>query len=248
MSLKKYVRAQLCETLEIIKSGFLFAFRFIFRPRIITINGIKLKVKHPAISQRMKLALYTNLYELDERIILHKTLDKNDRVLEAGAGVGMMGMLSSTLLADDSQLVIYEANPNLLSLIKENMALNGKKLNIVNKAVSNQNGTLTFYISENFLSSSAIEKKETRPVEVPTESLSSIIQNFKPTYLLMDIEGAEAEILGKTSLDSVRKICIEVHPHYAGEKPISEMLAALFAQGFSIDFYISRCNTLYLYR
>jgi hypothetical protein len=49
---------------------------------------------------------------------------------------------------------------------------------------------------------------------------------------VLDIEGAEVDLLKACPLGGIRKIIMEVHPHIVGEPAVGEMVALLDAAGF----------------
>ena len=62
-----------------------------------------------------------------------------------------------------------------------------------------------------------------------------------------DIEGAEVNLLAG-ELPGVRAICVECHPEVVRPTDLTQMLAALFDQGFALDLGISQGQVLYLER
>jgi hypothetical protein len=71
-----------------------------------------------------------------------------------------------------------------------------------------------FHIYNCYLGSSLFDRKDKpRPsVEVPTISWSDIKRSYKPTFLMMDIEGGEREFLEGANLDGIDTVVIEFHP------------------------------------
>ena len=74
------------------------------------------------------------------------------------------------------------------------------------------------------------------------------IQRVKPTFLICDIEGGEQDLLEYISLDGVKKLCIELHPHVIGNEATSKIFQNLLEQGFYCDFLLSSGKVFFFER
>ncbi len=58
------------------------------------------------------------------------------------------------------------------------------------------------------------------------------IAEFKPTFLVVDIEGAEGEVFEVAKLDGVGKIIVELHRRKLGEGGVENVVARIERSGF----------------
>lgn len=146
-----------------------------------------------------------------------------DRVLELGAGLGVVGAVIAKNAQPDAVLS-FEANPNLIPHIRALHRMNGleEMMEVRHQVVTvgaNQPDHVTFHLRTSFLGSSLIqnERRRTTPVEVETVSYDTIIKSFRPDVLIMDIEGGELELLRHANLRGIRAIVLEFHPDAYGK-------------------------------
>ncbi|EBA06067.1 FkbM family methyltransferase [Sagittula stellata] len=162
-----------------------------------------------------------------------------DRVLEMGAGLGVVGAVTA-LNAKPDAVLSFEANPSLLPHIEKLYALNGleDRIEVRNQlviAAPDRPESMTFHVRSSFLGSSLIDRegRQTRPVEVATVAFDKIREEFRPSVLIMDIEGGELDFLNHANLDGIRAVVIEFHPGLYGTKGTKECKDALRAAGFA---------------
>ena len=211
----------------------------------VTNFGINLHLRHPTMNRRVVRSLCRNDYEDEECRILEKTLVPEDRVLEMGAGIGFLSAFAAKRCGNDN-VVAIEANPGLIGLIRDNYTLNGVRPTLIHGLAGlNNNDMQTFYLCNDMWGSSTKEKENGKPIEVLTIDVSRLISEFKPTYLIMDIEGAEEDIIEDLDLSFVDKLLIELHPSKIGDGPVSRIIGLLIEEGFSID--LEKCDGISLY-
>ena len=67
-----------------------------------------------------------------------------------------------------------------------------------------------------------------KPITVPAISIAAAIDQFDPTVLVLDVEGAEYELLTCVGdWKRVRSIHLEIHPSLLSDKLIHEIYSAL---------------------
>lgn len=215
-----------------------FLQRQVVKPPSITLDGVKLGVDYENWSELMVHEVLLERYELPERLLIQRLLEPEDRVLEIGGGLGLIALLAGRIVGDDN-VAIYEANPRLIKTIEANFARNGRTAPVRNAAVvgrSINGSTATFHLHRDFWASSLVDKPGmVESIEVPTVALSELIERHKPSVLIMDVEGAEYDMLLPTDLSSIDRLCLEVHSRYIGIDKISEIVQTLLASGFKLD-------------
>lgn len=209
-------------------------------------HGILLPVDHPALSEGIAREIALGDYEAREIEIVARRLEPHDVVLEAGAGLGFLSAYCAKRVGAQN-VHAYEANPDLIPLIRETYAKNAVAPNLVNALLAKGEGEREFKLAGEFWGSSA-HREGGKAIRVRQVDLNAELARIRPTFLIVDIEGGEAEFFAGADLRSVRKICVETHADVLGDRALSDMLAGLFAQGFALDFGLMRKNVFFLRR
>jgi len=227
------------------------AWRKFTRPTMITENGVKLFLG-PVAMTRCANGIYSGKHELPEREVIGKTLSADDVVLEIGAGVGMVTLQCCRQIGAD-RVHTCEANPALLPILRRSCELNGFKPELISGMVGLEAGQQEFFVAEQFVSSSrfaresGIEQRE--KTMVPVHALSALLARIEPTYLIMDAEGAEADLLDpRVDLACLQKICVEVHPKIIGDTAVNQIVRTLADQGLHLSWSQSRGVVLFFER
>ncbi|WP_136443141.1 FkbM family methyltransferase [Pacificoceanicola onchidii] len=184
-------------------------------------------------------------YEGEEIAGALSVIGPSDRVLELGAGLGIVGAVIARNARPEAVLS-FEANPDLIPHIKALHALNAleDRIELRNRVLlssPNRPEAVTFYLRNSFLGSSLIDQdaRQTRPVSVPTESFDTVRRAFRPTVLVMDIEGGELDLLKHADLSGIRAVVIEFHPNAYGIDGAKTCKDILREQGFRQDMSVS---------
>ena len=199
-----------------------------------TLGGVRVISRRPDVPRNVQKALFNGKYERFEQKLVEAHVHPGDRVLEIGVGIGLI-TLTAARRAGAENVFAYEANPALERLIRRNFALNGLAPQLTMKAVTADGRALTFYQDRKVLSSSIFDRDlEGGEVTVESEPINALIARHSPNVLVMDVEGAEAEILPAADLDGVERIIVEMHPHVIGEETVAGLIADLEGRGFSV--------------
>lgn len=210
--------------------------------------GVRLPLKHPAITPPIVKDIFFGVYESKEAELVTKNIAADDVVMEVGAGIGFLSALSAKIVGGE-RVFAYEANPQLIDVIKHVHELNQVTPTVGNVLLGEGDGERTFWLEKDYWASSLIQgSPDAEPIRVRQIDLNQEIRRIQPSFLILDIEGGEYEFLRHARLDPVRKIVIEVHPHVLGYTRISEMLGWLFAAGFALDLSNMRKNVCYLFK
>lgn len=199
----------------------------------VTIDGVTVSTDQTAIPRSVRSALFKEFYEDHERALVRQFLKPGGRVLEIGAGIGFVSILCARI-AGEGNVRSYEANLRLEPIIRRNYALNGLKPDLRMRAITVDGEPISFFRNDNIVSSSTLERSGfAEKITVESDALEAVIAEFQPTAIIMDVEGAEVELLSKSSLAGVRDIVVEVHPHITGDDKVATMRAVVEARGFS---------------
>lgn len=216
------------------------------RPEFAEINGVKIRLRSPAISDRVAKSIYLGQYErLEARVVL-ATLHADDRVLELGSGIGYLSTLCARRIGAE-RVTAVEANPAMEAHIRETFRLNAVAPQLEMCVLGDSDGTVSFNVHDNYSSSSLHDRGGTR-IPVPQKSFAGMLSRVEPSYLICDIEGGEVPLLIDTPLAGVRKICIELHPHIIGNPACSQLVRKLLNEGFDCDWTLSGGNVFHFHR
>lgn len=203
---------------------------------VITTSGIKVPFVPSIISPKIERPMRNNRYEAGECINLRNTLRAGDRVLELGAGVGLLSTVAGLIPGIESVTTI-EANPDLIPLIRETHRLNGVTcVDLRNGVATAENGPdIAFYLRPDFWASSMEPDSRpfTRKVSLRCYGLKELIAEVNPTVIVADIEGGEMGLFDEADLSGVRSVVIELHPKVYGMAELERILATLAAKGLT---------------
>jgi FkbM family methyltransferase len=198
------------------------------------LDGVRISTDPDLVPRFVRSALFKESYETHERRLVCNLLKPEDRVLEIGAGIGVVSLVCARICGAD-RVLSYEANPLMERLIRKNYALNGWSPALRMRAVTSDGRPVSLYRSDNIVSSSLVERSGfAEEIVVDSDPFDEVIAQHRPTAVIMDVEGAEVELLANSSLCGVRHIIVEVHPHITGEVEIATMLEAVREKGFTL--------------
>ncbi|HEV7436852.1 MAG TPA: FkbM family methyltransferase [Pseudorhizobium sp.] len=210
---------------------------------VLECRGVKFPEDERFISQRVRESITAGRYESKEATQVEKLLKEGDRVLEIGSGLGFI----STIAGRDPKtedVLCYEADPRLIPYIQSVHELNGvSKATVRNAALTSDlsQKELTFYVRKDFWGSSfsknAGEYQST--AIVPCQSFNEVVQSFRPTFVVCDIEGAELDLFFNASLYGVTRVLMEIHSKVLGRNGVKKLFDSMSARDFHYDEYHS---------
>ncbi|EKE68871.1 FkbM family methyltransferase [Oceanibaculum indicum P24] len=220
------------------------------RPEVAETHGVKLWLAAPVLRKGHRRQIVRHDYEEAELSILDATLTPEDSVLELGAGIGLTSIFCARRIGDGAKVHALEANPALVPVLERNFALNGVRPDFHNMAAAKETGEVEFALDRSY-TSSGIHGRPSETVErvrLPAAGFQDLLDRYRPSYLIMDIEGGEVDLLPGADLTCVQKICLEVHPEIVGDAAISGVVRGLMEAGFLLHFSRNRKNVIYMER
>ena len=219
--------------------------------KVIVLNGVKLNVDKKLISLTIYRSFLDGGYEYGEHHILENTLKKGDRLIEIGAGMGYNSIFAANLIGSEN-VISFEANPNLIPIIKSNYELNGLTVELRNKFLINGDDieTVDFYISEDFWESNAFYNQDREKVTVQTDNFIKTLDDFKPNTILCDIEGGEISLMNVTFPSYIKKIILDTHPFFeeVGDRANCGLIKSILDQNFELKTSVSHGYVLFFER
>ncbi|WP_170334511.1 FkbM family methyltransferase [Ruegeria arenilitoris] len=205
---------------------------------LIEVQGIKLPLCKNIVTPRIERQMRLGNYEVGECDAARKFIRKGDRVLDLGAGIGLVASAVSKIEGVE-RIVSVEANPELLEVIRETHKINGidtveLRHGIASRVAAEQ---VPFYLRGHFWSSSM--EPDSRPykevVPITAFAMNDLIEEIDPTVIIADIEGGELEIFDGLTLDNVRTVIIELHPLVYGAEGQRKVLKFFDDLGFRAE-------------
>ncbi len=209
------------------------------------LNGISLGVPMGLATPEILGKLADGTYEADEARSADRCVRPGFRVLELGAGIGYVTALCARQAGPQNVLSV-EANPALLPVITDNLDRNGLSgVTVIHGAVTGavaEGAMGDFAISAGYTGSSLDGKGEA--VKVPLVSIHDLIRAHKPHVVLMDVEGAEAEMFNRPWKCPLRYCVMELHPRKYHARTIKKIVDFMSAMDLTYDPVTSRGKIL----
>ena len=186
----------------------------------ITNNGNKIDVNYDVISNKTRAEIFFNIYEGAEIKFLKKYFEKGYDVIELGSSIGVVSCLIKSLMDTKNKLVCVEASPKLLKILNKNLEINQSRhnSNVVNAAITAQKDSKHIFFNpgmSNTTGTISKKQKSQDSTKIKSITINKILNdfNFDEYIMVMDIEGAEIEILlsNNTNLKKCKFLFIELH-------------------------------------
>lgn len=205
------------------------------RPAHLTHYGVVVPTAADWVPKTVRDGVFTGQYEANEAVMVRHALREGDRVVEIGTGTGFVSALCAKICGSQN-VFSFEANPKMDSLIRETYRLNDVAPQLRMRAVTTDGAALSFFAADNLVSSSAYARDVSgQHVTVESVTIAAVLRDLAPTVLVMDVEGAEVDLLPAANLTGVRCIILETHPQIVGKDKIDALISGLTAQGFSVE-------------
>lgn len=204
------------------------------QPSVVDVLGTQLEMG-PHLTPELRDAIYKGRYERSEARCLTSILKPTDTVMEIGAGIGFLSTLAALGVGSD-RVHAYEANPAMIPVIERTYSLNGVRPTLTNATLGASDGTDEFFVEDNLTESSVFRRSDdARSVSVLRLDINREIERIAPTILVIDIEGAEGELVPVIRWHAIEKVLIDLHPFLIGEDEVKAVVAAIVAAGFAED-------------
>lgn len=177
----------------------------IFKPDSVVIDGDRFFIDKDdrVISAEL---LLSGKWEEYERELFSKTIQPGDTVIDIGAHIGTFTLVAAKKVGPTGQVFAFEPLLKNFLLLKKNVEANGyTNVTVVNKAISDENGSAKLFLSneDNFGDQRIYDSVENRKfLKIKTVTLDSFLSKLKKVDVIkMDIQGSEIKALkGATKL------------------------------------------------
>jgi FkbM family methyltransferase len=156
------------------------------------------------------------------------------RVMDIGGNIGMFSTKALKLGAE--HVVAFEPEPGAFSVLSANLM--GKNAIAYNVAVGATNGTVRLSVSPSGNATSAttmVHVNRRQSIEVPKVSFLEMVEQYRPTFLKVDCEGAELEFLDGYRMPAcVKVVTAELHREFAGWESLCQRVIGSFSEWTAI--------------
>jgi FkbM family methyltransferase len=169
--------------------------RTIARPFDIGAFGFRFRC-YPDSHDAGRMIYFNGLPDPQEMEFVRRYVRPGDRVIDAGANVGVYSLFFASLVGTDGSVLAFEPDPKAVGRLRENVAINGASNIIVREAaVSSSSGTAAF--TQGADTGNALYSVRTYDRPPQFVEVTTLDQEISGSYALgkMDIEGAEFDAL-----------------------------------------------------
>ena len=208
-------------------------YKFIIRDSWKSIDGICLPL-YSEIGFNTLRWIIDGEYEIGEINIIKNTIERDDIILEIGTGLGFVSSYCAKITSS-SQVFTFEANPLNYELAKSVFFKNNVSPSIKNAYLTNEEGFVDFPINQKSRLASSIKDNTNAFYTIQKLNLNKVIAEIKPTYLIMDIEGAEFDVFSIINFQTIKKIQFELHPSILDKSKCDFIFNLLSENSFQLD-------------
>jgi FkbM family methyltransferase len=147
-----------------------------------------------------ELQIYTSLYDLNEMLFLMHYLRAEDTFVDVGANVGVYTILAAGVAG--SQVLSFEPIPSTFFNLKRNVTYNNlqDKVELYNLGVGDKEETLVFSNTMDAVNRVIIDPNfQGSTSRISVNSLDNILTERKISFLKIDVEGFEANVINGAS-------------------------------------------------
>lgn len=157
-----------------------------------------------------EVLLHQGVWEKFETELFKKHLKRGGMVMDIGANIGYHTLIAAEIVGENGHVYAFEPLPKNFRLLKKNVVVNSyRNVTLVNKALSDKNGTGKLFLSreDNWGDVRIFNSHDKRSsINIKLMTLDSFFGQKIPQIdvMKMDVQGAEALVL-KGSFKTIKK-------------------------------------------
>lgn len=202
--------------------------------KIFSYRGVRLDLPVNLLTPRIRDAFERGYYEAAEADEVPHILQPGERVLEIGSAIGFLATLVAKT-GKASRVIAVEANPALVEISRRTFILNKVDVEVHHELLDHEEGEGELFVHPDFWSSSTRRWEGARRVCVPKKVFQQRLAEWRPTLILVDIEGGEKTLFDGVDLTGVQRVMIEMHQENIGRDGMKHVFDAFSAQNFHYD-------------
>jgi FkbM family methyltransferase len=156
-------------------------------------------------------------------------------IMDLGANIGLSVLFFKSNYPN-STIIALEPDPLIFKYLEENIKNNGySDIVLLQKAAWTKDEKIRFFQEGSDGGRISIDTTE-NAITVDAIKLGALIEKYKPVFLKMDIEGAEAEVLidCKNNLGGIKWLFVEYHSRINSTQNLDIILEILKKSGFRV--------------
>lgn len=203
----------------------------------LNVHGVRVPIRVGEVSPEIWTALETGRYEANEARRVRRAVRPGDRVLELGAG---LGVITSIIAAVEGVRVwSFEADPRTAVLAQRVIDRNcGDNVVLTNGLLAaGPPRKVSFYQRADFWMSSKFAEQGPydQVIEITSRDVDAFIRRHGINALVMDVEGAELELLQNALLPGIERVFLELHDHLYGLAGVQVIGETMSRKGLIYD-------------
>ncbi len=209
-------------------------------------KNLVFKIDYERIPTALASSFIFNTYEYNDRILVEKYIDKKNKSIIIGGGLGFIACINYK--NSKNKFIISEIDKTIIKNLKSNLIKNNCKFKLIdgNLLVKKKTEFDKFYINKNFIANSKyVDKKKDKIIK---NFQLTDIKNFKKfNTLIIDGEGVEEHYISHLFyLPSIKYIIFELHSSILGKKSVNLIFKNLKKNKFKLidncfnSFYFSK--------
>jgi len=205
---------------------------------------INLNIKNIPIQNYSSFLFRT--YEYNDRKIVEKHIDQNNKCIIVGGGLGFI----TTLAFQKSKkgILVFEINKNIVENLETNLEQNGVKYNLYQKnlILDKLHDQKKFYYADKYFLNNSMYLKSNKKI-----ILENIIKDQIPNFesfntIIIDGEGVEEYFIKNiSSLKNIKHIIFELHHNIFSNVEVTEFFNILKKNSF---IQINKCFNSYYFK
>lgn len=170
--------------------------------------------------------------------LVHRYVEEGDRVLDAGAGIGVTSCIAGSL--SKRTVLAIEPNQTLHSIVMKNADLNKVSIQVEQGCfvVGQHEGYTDFHIAEEVWSSSVFATNmdcNKSSDKVAVTDFDETIKSHDINTLIIDIQGSELGFFDDKDMSHIDKAIITINTPLIGEKGTAQIIRTLHQKGLEIQ-------------
>lgn len=171
--------------------------------------------------------------------VLEAQLKKGSVFYDVGANIGIYSLLAADYVGPEGKVLAFEPNDLNLSYLRQSIALGVHNVEVLDFAIGDKDGTLTFDRKGGSMSGRLISEAEKAvdPQIVKVRSIDSLIESGlpPPDVIKIDIEGGEGAALEGAVRTLERGPVIICEMHEFAPEGVKRAESVLMAAGYNLS-------------
>jgi hypothetical protein len=187
-----------------------------------------------------------NTYEYNDRFLVEKYIDKKNRCIIIGGGIGFIPILAYK--KSKNKIIVSEINKKIIKNLKINLSNNKCKYQLIMDNLiigSKKKKYENFFLNESFIGTSKYIKTK-KILKIKNKSFNELKNISNYNTLIIDGEGVEEYFIKNISkIKNIKYLIFELHNNIFNQKKIANLFSILRKNNFN---EIDKCFNSYYFK